>query len=154
MIVFTSKKKFTYTRTIQICKWRCNLSKNLSDSWTNIASTIIFNIVSLLNNHDLFFSMLPLQIASEYVGIFIPFTQLMIIFIVIKLKYDRWAWTPNTASSKISGNRCCEINKTLNPVTIINPPQSLGWISIHSWTIIHDLYRTSIKLWWHHVLIN
>ena len=25
------------------------------------------------------------------------------------------AWTPNTTSSKISGNRCCEINKTLKP---------------------------------------
>jgi hypothetical protein len=30
--------------------------------------------------------MLPLQIASEYVSIFMPFTQFMVIFIVIKLK--------------------------------------------------------------------
>jgi len=34
----------------------------------------------------IFFSMLPLQIASEYVGIFMPFTRLMVNFIVIKLK--------------------------------------------------------------------
>jgi len=32
-------------------------------------------------------------------------------------------WTPNTAFGKISGNRSCEINKTMNPVTIIHPLQ-------------------------------
>jgi hypothetical protein len=45
-----------------------------------------------------------------------------------------------TTISKISRNRCCEINKTLNPIIIIHPPQSLGWVSIHSWLLL-NLYK-------------
>jgi hypothetical protein len=37
------------------------------------------------------------------------------------------------------------VTKTLNIVTVIHPPQSLGWVPIHSWTIIHDFYWTFIK---------
>jgi len=50
------------------------------------------------------------------------------------------AWTPNTASTNISWIRCCVINKTLNPITIIHHQQSLRWILIHPWIIIHDFY--------------
>jgi hypothetical protein len=37
------------------------------------------------------------------------------------------------------------VTKTLNIVTVIHSPQSLGWVPIHSWTIIHDFYWTFIK---------
>jgi len=50
MIIFTSKIKIH----IELGQGRFNLSKILFDSSTNIASAIIFNIVSLLNIHDIF----------------------------------------------------------------------------------------------------
>jgi hypothetical protein len=55
------------------------------------------------------------------------------------------AWTSNTLFINISRIRSCIINKILNLITIIHLPQPLGWISIHSWTIIYYLYKTYIK---------
>jgi len=63
-------------------------------------------------------------IPLEYVNILFEYEQVRLGF-QPKKKVLKYAWSPNTASSKISGNKCCEINKTLNPVTIIHHPQSL-----------------------------
>ena len=45
--------------------------------------------------------MLPLQIASEYVSIFMPFTQLMIIFTWIKMHKTKFLPSPQFLTKSV-----------------------------------------------------